>query len=301
MAGTEPSNLSETASAAPSYEVPHLHLLSTVAPVDPVRGSDGANLDLNLDLDDGRPDAIKLSILMAAYNEERTILRAVRGVLRQSYPCEIELIVVDDGSTDQTPALLDDMDDQRLAVYRHDTNQGKGASLLTAISMATGTHAVPFDADLEYAPEDIGKLLRPVLAGRYDVVYGARLFGINTVYHSYRYAVGNRVLTLVANVLYNAYLSDMHTCLKLMPLETLRRMRLNERGFGLDTQVTALLLRGGVRPFEVPVSYYSRSHAQGKKINWRDAVKCLWILFKTRMLPNKLVRPAELAIGAARP
>ena len=126
-------------------------------------------------------------------------------------------------------------------------------------------------------------MLEPVLKGRSGVVYGTRLFGCNTVYQSYRYAVGNRLLTFLANVLFNANLSDLHTCLKLVPTALLRELRLNEIGFGLDTELTALILRRGVRPFEVPISYYSRSHAQGKKITWRDAVKCVWILLLVRL------------------
>lgn len=237
--------------------------------------------------EDGRPVPVKLSILMAAYNEERTITKAVHGILRASFPCEVELIVVDDGSADATPDLLKKIEDPRLIVHRHAKNSGKGASILTASSLATGTHIVPFDADMEYAPEDLADMLMPVIKGRADVVYGVRLFGCNTVYQSYRYAIGNKVLTAVANIMYNSYLSDLHTCLKMIPLSKFRGLNLTETGFGLDTQVTAMLLRDGVRPFEVPVSYYSRSHEQGKKINWKDAVWCVWVLVRTRMSAGK--------------
>jgi glycosyltransferase involved in cell wall biosynthesis len=237
--------------------------------------------------DDGQTIAVKLSIMMAAYNEELTIERAVKGILQVQYPCEIELIVVDDGSTDRTLHILKEIDDPRFILHSHDMNQGKGASILTAASLATGTHIVPFDADLEYSPEDLVNLLDPVMKGRYDVVYGVRLFGCNTVYQSYRYAIGNRVLTHFTNILYNSYLNDLHTCLKLMPLSFFRNLGLTETGFGLDTQVTALLLRTGVRPFEIPISYFSRSHEQGKKINWRDAVRCVWILIRSRIRAPK--------------
>lgn len=245
--------------------------------------------------DDGRPVPVKLSILMAAYNEERTIMRVVHGILQASFPCEVELIVVDDGSADATPDLLKEIDDPRVIVHRHAKNSGKGASILTAASLATGTHMIPFDADMEYAPEDIAGMLVPVIKGRADVVYGVRLFGCNTVYQSYRYAVGNKVMTHFANILYNSALNDMHTCLKLIPLPLMRSLNLTETGFGLDTQVTARLLLSGVRPFEVPVSYYSRSHEQGKKINWRDAVRCLWILIRTRIAGQKRVKAKAAA------
>ena len=191
-------------------------------------------------------------------------------------------MVVDDGSTDGTIQLLSKIRDERLIVCRHERNLGKGAALRSAASIGSGTHILPFDADLEYAPEDIPKLLAPVLRGRCSVVYGARLFGCNTVYQSYRYAVGNRLLTRMANILFNAHITDLHTCLKLMPLAVFNELNPHETGFGLDTEITAMLLRQGIRPFEVPISYYSRSHAEGKKINWRDAVACVWILFRVR-------------------
>jgi hypothetical protein len=242
-----------------------------------------------------RPDAvpIKLSILMCAYNEERTIARAVREVLTTDYPCDIELIVVDDGSTDATSTLLAQVNDPRVIVHRHLGNQGKGAALLSAASLASGTHILPFDADLEYSPDDITRIVYPVLKGRCEVVYGARIFGFNTVYQSYKYAMGNRLLTRIANILFDAYLSDLHTCLKLIPLSMFKSLNLSEPGFGLDTEVTALLLKAGVRPFEVPVSYFSRTHDEGKKISWRDAVACISILLKVRLLRSP--RPKAIA------
>jgi dolichol-phosphate hexosyltransferase len=230
-----------------------------------------------------KPYAFKLSILMAAYNEEDTVTRAVDEVLGVCYPFDIELIVVNDGSTDKTGMLLSQLDDERLIVYRHQVNQGKGAALRTAASLATGTYMLPFDADLEYAPEDIPRVLEPVLKGRCSVVYGVRLSGCNTVYRSYRYAMGNRILTALANILFNSNLSDLHTCLKLMPMSMLRDLNPRESGFGLDTEITALLLRRGIRPFEVPVTYHGRSHAEGKKITWRDALACVRILLLVRI------------------
>ena len=225
---------------------------------------------------------MKLSILMAAYNEERTVAHAAAAVLATEYPCPIELIIVDDGSTDHTSELLAEITDPRVTVHRHRVNRGKSAALTTAIEAATGTHMLPFDADMEYEPADIPALIEPVLRGRCEVVYGTRLFGVNTVYQSFRYALGNKVLTLAANVLFDASISDLHTCLKLIPLPLVRSMRLDSNGFGMDTELTARLLRLGIRPFEVPVSYHSRSRAEGKKISWQDGVACLRILAAVR-------------------
>jgi len=225
---------------------------------------------------------IKLSILMPAYNEQATIGSAIAAVLDTEYPCDVELIVVDDGSSDATGSILQRVDDPRAVIVTHAQNRGKGAALQTAARHATGTHLVPFDADFEYDPADLVAMLRPVIQRRCDVVYGTRLLGANTRYQSYRHALGNRALTIAANVLFDVCLSDLHTCLKLVPTHLFRELDLAERGFGLDTEITAKLLRCGIKPFEVPVSYHSRSFAAGKKITWRDGVECLQILARVR-------------------
>ena len=244
------------------------------------------NLIESADAAANQPEKLKVSILMCAFNEQQTISQAVRDVLTVEYPCEIELIVVDDGSVDATADLVARIEDPRLILHKHARNRGKGAALRTAASLASGSHILPFDADLEYVPKDIPRLIEPVLTGRFEVVYGVRLFGYNTVYQSFRYAVGNKVLTTMTNILFDSYLSDLHTCLKLMPLETFKSLRLRQNGFGLDTEVTAALLRLGFRPFEVPVSYYSRSHAQGKKIDWRRCCTLRRILFTVPRCPG---------------
>lgn len=241
---------------------------------------------------------VALSFVMPVYNEARTVVEAVRQVLEVEYPCPIELIVVDDGSTDTTSLELSVIGDPRVRVHRHPTNLGKGAAVRTGVRLATGTHVLPFDADLEYSPEDVPRMLAPVVAGRCDVVYGTRLFGVNTVYQSYRYAMGNRIMTLVANVLFDSYLSDLHSCLKMLPRELFDTLRLTETGFGLDTEITASLLRRGIRPFEVPVSYHSRTHAEGKKISWKDGVACLQILGRVRFARHGRPRPVD-AVGVS--
>ena len=172
-------------------------------------------------------------------------------MLELEYPCEIELTVIDDGSSDATSDIVGRIKDPRVIFHRHPENMGKGAALRTAASLASGTLILPFDADLEYCPKDIPKLIEPIFTERFEVVYGVRLFGYNTVYRSFRYAVGNKLLTFTTNVLFDSYLSDMHTCLKLVPLALFKRLLLRESGFGLDTEITATLLRLGIRPFEV--------------------------------------------------
>ena len=230
-----------------------------------------------------RDREVKLSILMPAYNEARYIDDAIQAVLATRFPFAYEVIVVNDGSDDATGKILDRVEDDRIVAYHHPRNMGKGAALHTAAAVASGTHIVPFDADLEYSPADLIRMMEPVIEGRYDVVYGTRLFGANTMYQSYRHAMGNRALTLAANLMFDSYIRDMHTCLKLLPLDLFRQMQLSESGFGLDTEITAKILKMGIRPFEVPVTYHSRSVEHGKKITWRDGVECLQVLARVRL------------------
>ena len=239
-----------------------------------------------------RDAGILLSIVMRVFNEERTILQALRRVLSVAYPCRVEVLIVDDGSVDRTTALLDRIDDRRVRVQRHDRNRGKGAAVLTGIKAARGSHLLVFDADLEYDPADIPALLSPIISQRAKVVYGSRIQGVHTAYQSLHYAVGSRATTWLANILFNAYLKDLHTCLKLLPLDLVRQLDLRERGFGLDTEVTAKVLRLGIRPYEVPISYYSRTRDEGKKITWQDGFSCISILMRVRRQAVPSVRHA---------
>jgi glycosyltransferase involved in cell wall biosynthesis len=224
----------------------------------------------------------KLSIVMPVYNEEATVLAAIERVLAVKYPWPIELIVVDDGSADSTAEQLQGLTERGVKVVHHDRNQGKGAAVRTGVGLATGTHVIIIDADLEYSPGDIPSMLVPIIEGKTDHVFGSRIFGMNTQFQSFRFAMGGRLLTLVANVLYDCCLTDMHTCLKLIPVSDFQALTFTENGFGLDTELTAHLLRRGVRPYEVPVTYNGRSFDQGKKISWRDGIRCIFILAKVR-------------------
>jgi glycosyltransferase involved in cell wall biosynthesis len=225
---------------------------------------------------------VKLSILMPVFNEEARLADAVKQALDVSYPCEIELVVVDDGSTDRTREILAAMDDSRMRVILHQRNQGKGAAIMTAASAAEGEFMVILDADLEYSPEDIPQLLQPVLDGRTTVVYGNRTFGSHSSF-SFWYVMGNKAVTTAANMLFNCYLGDLETCFKLMPVELYRSLRIRARGFGMEAEVTGKLLRNRYRPYEVPISYHARSREEGKKITWRDGVEALWILMRERV------------------
>jgi glycosyltransferase involved in cell wall biosynthesis len=220
---------------------------------------------------------------MPAHNEARTLWRSVGDVLSLQVPYRLELIVVDDGSTDRTPLILRNISDPRLIVHTHPAQLGKGAAVLSGAALATGTHLVIFDADAEYQASDIPKMAQAILSGRASVVYGTRLFGVNSVYQSFNHALGNKLATLVANLLFNCYLSDMHTCLKMMPVALFRELRLTSHSFGLDTEITGELVRRGYRPYEVPVSYVSRSRAEGKQLTPYDALVCLAVLARVRL------------------
>jgi dolichol-phosphate hexosyltransferase len=224
---------------------------------------------------------VKLSILMPVYNERALVANAVKQALDVTYPCDVELLIVDDGSSDGTGELLAGLEDPRINLQRHPQNRGKGAAIQTAVTRATGDYVVILDADLEYDPEDIPKLLEPVLDGRATVVYGSRTFGSHSAY-SFWYVMGNKGVTTAANVIFNSYISDLETCFKLMPIQLFRDLEIHSAGFGMEAEITGKLLRRRIRPYEVPISYRARTREEGKKITWRDGVAALWILFRER-------------------
>ncbi len=224
---------------------------------------------------------MKLSVLVPVYDESATVLSALKRVLDVDYPCAVEVVVVDDGSTDGTRDLLAGVEDPRLQVVLHPHNRGKGAAVRTAAAAATGDYMIICDADLEYAPEEIPLLLKPVLSGEAQVVYGTRTFGSHTAY-SFWYVVGNKAVTMSANVLFDCWISDLETCFKLMPLPLYRELAVQAEGFGMEAEVTGKLLARGIRPFEVPITYKARSREEGKKLTWKDGVEALWILTRER-------------------
>ena len=224
---------------------------------------------------------MKLSILMPVYNEEDRIADAVKQALDVDYPAEIELVVVDDGSRDGTAEALAGITDARLRVVTHPRNRGKGAAIRTAVDQATGDYMVILDADLEYDPQDIPKLLEPVLDGRARVVYGNRTFGSHSSF-SFWYVMGNKAVTTAANMMFNCYLGDLETCFKLMPVSLYRSLRVRSRGFGMEAEVTGKLLRRRIRPYEVPISYRAHTREEGKKITWKNGGEALYILGRER-------------------
>ena len=225
---------------------------------------------------------MKLSVLVPVYNEAATLSDALKRVLDVDYPCDVEVVIVNDGSRDGTAAILDALDDPRTTVVHHPVNKGKGAAIRTASLSATGDYMIICDADLEYAPEEIPLLLAPVLSGEAKVVYGTRTFGSHTAY-SFWYVLGNKAVTMFANVVYDCWISDLETCFKLLPLDLYRELDVRSAGFGMEAEVTAKLLIRGFRPYEVPISYKARSREEGKKLTWKDGVEALWILSRERV------------------
>ena len=224
----------------------------------------------------------RLTIAVPVYNERERVGPALKELLSTSFPVEVEIVIVDDGSSDGTAEAIANvavMDNVRL--IRHERNQGKGAALRTALAAASGDVFVPFDADLEYQASDLVRCLEPLIDGETELVYGTRGFGSHTSFNFW-YVMGNKFLNLWANVLFNCYISDLETCYKMARTAVLRSLDLRANGFDIEAEVTAKLLRAGYRPFEVPIGYKARSREQGKKISWRDGFIALWTIAKVR-------------------
>jgi glycosyltransferase involved in cell wall biosynthesis len=224
----------------------------------------------------------KLTVAVPVYNERERVGPALEALLATPFPVELEVLVVDDGSSDGTWEHLATLPRREgVRMLQHPANRGKGAALRTALAAATGDVFVPFDADLEYDPRDLLRVLEPILDGRTEVVFGTRTFGSHSAFNFW-YVVGNRFINLFTNVLFNCYISDLETCYKMVSTDVMRSLDLTANGFDIEPEVTAKLLRAGHRPYEVAITYVARSRAQGKKINWQDGVAALWTLAKIR-------------------
>lgn len=228
---------------------------------------------------------MKLSIVIPCYNEVRTIRQIVDRV-RAAPVAEREIIIVDDCSRDGTRDLLrTEIAPLVDKVLFHEVNQGKGAALRTGFRAATGDVVVVQDADLEYDPQDYPRLLQPILEGKADVVFGSRFQGgqpHRVVY--FWHMVGNKFLTLLSNMATNINLTDMETCYKVFRREVLQRIEIEENRFGFEPEITAKVARLGVVIYEVGISYYGRTYAEGKKIGWRDGFRALWAITKYNLL-----------------
>jgi glycosyltransferase involved in cell wall biosynthesis len=224
---------------------------------------------------------MKLSIVMPVYNERQTIEEILLQV--KALDIEKEIIVVDDCSTDGTRDWLREQDGQGIRVFLHERNLGKGAALRTGFSEVTGDVAVPQDADLEYDPQDLLRLLVPIKRGVADAVYGSRLIGgAPQRVHLFWHRVGNNFLSFLTNLMYNSTLSDMETCYKMIRVEILRDLNLSSDGFSIEPEITAKILKKKLRVYEMPIAYYGRTYEEGKKINWKHGFGAIWTLLKYR-------------------
>lgn len=223
-----------------------------------------------------------LSVMMPIYNEERTLATILRHVLER--PQVGEVVAVDDGSRDRSWDILTELAarDSRVRPFRQPQNAGKGVALRRAIGEVRLPFALVQDADLEYDPRDYEALLEPLLEGRADVVYGVRGFGGQTAY-SYWFVVGNRFVTMASNVLFDSYISDMETGYKVLRTELWRRLNLHGQRFDIEPEITARVLRLGYRIHEVPIRYYARSRADGKKLTWVDGFQAVGTLVSLRL------------------
>jgi glycosyltransferase involved in cell wall biosynthesis len=223
-----------------------------------------------------------LSILMPVYNERERVERAIAQVLATDLGTEVELVVVDDGSTDGTAEILHELPaDPRMRLFTHDHNQGKGAAIRTALAQARGELTCIFDADLEYDPADLARLMVPLADGRANACFGVRVFDGYTS-HSFWFVIGNRAVTLIYNMLFNVYLHDIMTCHKLIRTELMRSLQLEASGFTIEPEIAARLVQRGERIYEVPISYHARANAEGKKLEARDGVRVLGTLLRCR-------------------
>jgi glycosyltransferase involved in cell wall biosynthesis len=224
---------------------------------------------------------MKLSVVMPVYNEQATLRKAIERVMSVDLP--IELLCVDDGSSDRSRDILAELQKQwpEIRIFQQPRNMGKGAALRRGIQEATGDYVIIQDADLEYDPKDYPRLLEPLEGGQADVVYGSRFLGSGP--HRVLYfwhSVGNWALTLLSNMLTNLNMTDMETCYKVFRREIIQSIPIEEERFGFEPEITVKIAKRQLRVYEVGISYWGRTYAEGKKIGWRDGFRALWCLLK---------------------
>ena len=228
---------------------------------------------------------MKISVIIPCYNEEHTILKVIKSVHESLNRYEYEIILVDDGSTDNTKVLLDEYSrrDEKVEVIYHDINSGKGASLRTGFKAAIGDVVIIQDADLEYDPSEYSKLFKPIQDGKADVVYGSRFkSGDTTRVLFFWHKMGNLFLTGLSNLLTNLNLTDIESCYKVFRKEILDQITIEENRFGFEPEITAKIskIRPRIRIYEVGISYYGRTYEEGKKITWIDGFRALYVILK---------------------
>lgn len=228
-------------------------------------------------------DDFLLSVIIPVYNEEETLEEIVRRV--QATPFRKEIILVDDCSTDRSPEILKQLESDNIRVFTHEKNSGKGAALSTGFQHITGDIVLIQDADLEYEPAEYPRLLKPILDGHADVVYGSRFLGSTQRVHLFWHRAGNYAITLLSNMLTNLNLTDMETCYKVFKAEIARKINIKSKRFGVEPEFTAKIARLHCKIYEVPISYYGRDYDEGKKITWRDGLAAIFHIIRFRLFP----------------
>jgi glycosyltransferase involved in cell wall biosynthesis len=244
---------------------------------------DGGHLQAGDDAPDGHRYEL-LSVIVPVFNERTTVAEVIRRIRAVSLPVDVEVVVVDDGSSDGTDKVLAALGDSTVRVINHPRNRGKGAAIRTGMEAVRGDLVLVQDADLEYDPEDWNKLLEPILRGKARVVYGSRFTGERKNMMPLHW-IGNRFLSLITNILYSTTLSDMETCYKLFDRRVLEGITIESDKFDFEPEITAKVLRRGFRIYEVPISYAGREADEGKKITWRDGFGAIKALVKYRFSP----------------
>lgn len=225
--------------------------------------------------------SFKLSVIIPVLNESETLPLIIKRI--QNLPYETEIIIVDDGSTDGTRGYLNQLDNPQIKAIMHESNQGKGAAVRSAQSKISGDYVLIQDADLEYQPEDYPNLLSPLLSGQADVVYGSRFIGPHRAYYFWNF-LGNKILNLLTNLLYNTILTDMECGYKVFKSEIFKKITIKSNRFDIEPELTAKIFKLNLRVIEVPISYFGRSYNEGKKIKWKDFFPAVWALIKYRFV-----------------